>query len=122
MICAVAALILQAPSRPFFDESKSLLPTQEWNREIVAKQAGKIRFRVDTVGPFALTVMNDKAHRGVLSNNMQGISKKDIMLTQDFSGPSSEGTVKLGKGTSWFLIENSASSTATLRLRCWAVK
>jgi hypothetical protein len=47
------------------DQKKEIGPHLEWNREVTSKSGGTITFRVDSQGPFGVTVVNDKGYKAI---------------------------------------------------------
>lgn len=107
------------PDTPFLDQTKSgVLPQQEWNREVVSRQGGSIRYRIEANGKFALTILTDRAFRAIQARDISKVVPSDILQTSDHDG-AHEGTIQLPAGSSWFMIMNASGSPMDIKLSCW---
>ena len=104
------------PAAPFLDQTQEVPAGREWMREVTSRAGGTIAFRVDSQGPFAVTVITDKGMQAVKGGS--GPSREDLLLTADSRGNTHEGKIALSAGSSSFIIENRAGRPATLRLVC----
>ena len=107
-----------ASSTPFLDQTKTVQPGQEWNREVVSRRSGPIRYRVDTPGAYALSIITDKGYKAIQSGNRAAFSKSDVLLTIDKTG-AYEATISLEPGSSWFMIMNATDKPVNIHLSCW---
>jgi hypothetical protein len=92
----------------------------EWTREVVAKSPGTIRYRIESQGPFSVTVISDRLLKAFQSGSKEPPKKEDVLQAVDFEGPMGEGTVMLPAGSFHFVIKNAASQTVRFRLQCFA--
>lgn len=107
---------------PFLKESKSVPARREWDREIVSRAGGTVRFRVSCPRPFGVSIIADEALQDLKRGVKKRLGKEDVALTVDCREPSLERTLKLGKGSWHFIIENQSDQVAEVRLECWQVK
>ncbi len=56
-------------------------PGQEWLREVVSRQGGRVAFRVETPGPFSVFVVTDRGYRAVQAKGP--IQKQDVLAMID---------------------------------------
>jgi hypothetical protein len=105
--------------KPFLDEKKEVAPHLEWNREVSAKKDGTISFRVESQGPFAVTVVTDKGYKAMKAGNKKGFDKTDVLLTIDSKENAYEGKVTLPAGSSYFIIENQSDKKVEFHLQCF---
>jgi hypothetical protein len=108
-----------SPARPFLDQTKTVPPQLEWTREVTSRSGGAISFRVESQGPFAITVVTDRAIKAMQSGDRKPIDKSDVLLTADSNSPSYEGKVTLPAGSSWFIIENRSEKAVEFHLQCF---
>lgn len=106
------------PVGPFLDQKKTVPPHLEWTREVSSKRGGLIAFRVESQGPFAITVVTDRAIKAMKSGSQTPIDRSEILLTADANGPSHDGKVTVPAGSSWFILENRADNPVEFRLQC----
>jgi hypothetical protein len=106
--------------KAFLDQKKEIGSHLEWNREVTSKSGGTITFRVDSQGPFGVTVVNDKGYKALQADKKKAFSKEDVLLTADSKEPSYDGKVTLPPGSSWFIIENRMDKNAEIHLQCFA--
>ena len=84
---AKGAALPLVTGKPFLDQrNKSALA---WNGtgEITSRSGGTIAFRVASPGPFAVTVVSDRAYRAVPNRDPKAFSKEDVLLYSRFQGP-----------------------------------
>ncbi len=110
---------------PYLDQTKSLLPQQEWNREVVNGQfpGGKIAYHIDSPGPIVLTILSGagykKIQRMIKGENVK-FALGDVLMSKEYKGLITEAwTPTLKKGSHWFMIMNATKVSAQIRLRCW---
>lgn len=103
---------------PFLDQKKQVPPRGEWNKDIVSRRGGAVLFRVTSQGPFAVTVVTDRAYKALVGGG--DLRKEDGLLSIDSKGPAFEGRVTVPPGSSWFIIENQARQTVEMHLQCFA--
>lgn len=104
----------------FLDKKKQIPPHLEWNTNINSKNGGTFSFRVESQGPFAVTVVNDAGYQAVQNKKSKAINKSDVLLTVDSKEQTYEGKVTVPPGTSWFIIENQADKEVEFHLQCFA--
>jgi hypothetical protein len=108
----------RSPARPFLDQKKAVPPRREWTREVTSRNGGAIAFRVESQGPFAITIVTDRAIKAMQSGDRKPIDRSEILLTADANGPSHEGKVTLPVGSSWFILENRSEKPVEFHLQC----
>jgi hypothetical protein len=118
--CGSGATTGAGGGKAFLDQKKEIGSHLEWNREVTSKSGGTITFRVESQGPFGVTVVNDKGYKAIQGNKSKGFSKEDVLLTADSKESTYEGKVTLPPGSSWFIIENGTNKNAELHLQCFA--
>jgi hypothetical protein len=111
-----------APGKAFLDERREVPPHLEWNREVTSSQGGPFSFRVDSQGPFSVTVVTDRGYKALKAGDQKGFQKTDVLLTVDSQGPTYEGKVTVPAGSAHFIIENQAAKKVEFRLQCFAPK
>lgn len=110
---------------PYLDQTKVLLPQQEWNREIVGKTfpGGKFYYRIDSAGPIGLTILSDAGYKKLLrmaKGEKLIFHTGDVLMSKDFKGPTTQAwTPTLKPGSHWFMIMNGTKQPAQIRLRSW---
>src|SRR5262249_24951190 len=96
------------------------VPTKlEWNREIVSKRGGNVRFRIESQGPFSVMVVTGEGYKAVMSGNGSGFKKTDVLLNQISEESTFESTVLTPPGSSYFIIENRAGKPVKMHLQCY---
>jgi hypothetical protein len=105
--------------KPFLDKKKRIPAGLEWNTNVTSKNGGKFTFRVESQGPFAVTVVTEAGYQAV-KNKDKNVKKSDILFTVDSKENTYEGKVTVPPGTSWFIIENQANKEVEFRLQCLA--
>jgi hypothetical protein len=105
------------PVAKLYDEEKDVPAEQFWAHEVTSRRGGTISFRVTCPGPFVVTVLTSQ---GIAKRKRrQRFQKEDVLLTQESKGPTLEGAVTLGPGSSWFVIENHTKQPTKIRLECF---
>ena len=105
--------------KAFLDEKKEIPPHLEWNKEVTSRNGGTISFRVESQGPFAVTVVTDKGYKAMLAKNKSGFNKADVLLTVDSKENTHEGKVTIPAGSSYFIIENQTDKKVEMHLQCF---
>jgi hypothetical protein len=108
--------------KPFLDEKKDVPPHLEWNKEVTSRNGGTISFRVESQGPFAVTIVTDKGYKAMATKNKSAFTKTDVLLTVDSKTNNYEGSVTIPAGSSWFIIENQTDKNAEIHLQCFPPK
>ncbi|MDY3553920.1 hypothetical protein R5W24_003034 [Gemmata sp. JC717] len=103
--------------KAFLDQKKEIPAKKEWTREITSRRGGTVTFRITAPGPFAATVVTDRAYKALQSG--QKGNKADILLTVDSKEPVLEMSLTVPAGSSWFIIENQTDQAAEIRLECF---
>ena len=103
--------------KAFLDQKKEVPPRKEWTREITSRTGGPITFHVKSQGPFAVTVVTDKAYKALQAN--QRIDKKDVLLTVNSKETSFEKSVTVAAGSTWLIIENQTDKRVEFHLECF---
>jgi hypothetical protein len=104
--------------KPFLDERKEVGPRLEWNREVTSRKGGTIAFRVDSQGPFAVSLVTDKGYKALQGGDKKSFKKDYVLLTVDSKGPSYEGKATIPTGSSYFIIENQTGKKVEFHLQC----
>jgi hypothetical protein len=107
---------------PFLDQKKLVPKGLEWSREVTSRRGGTIAFRVTSRGPFAVTVVADKAFQAIKSGNRSAMTKEDILLTVDSQNPVLDGKVTMPSGSSWFILKNDSDQDAEFQLQCFEAR
>ncbi|MEQ1935142.1 MAG: hypothetical protein ABL962_14880 [Fimbriimonadaceae bacterium] len=102
-------------AKPFLDQTRVVAPKQDWSREVVARKAGPIKFRIEAPGAFSLIVLTDKGFQAVRTKNASGITRSDVLL-DTFKSGTFEGSIDLPAGSSWFVIRNDTAQDASIHL------
>ncbi|MFN7139606.1 MAG: hypothetical protein ACK4UN_09720 [Limisphaerales bacterium] len=110
------------PGNLFLNESKQVPARMEWNREIVSKKEGQIRFVVSSPKPFAVTLVTDKAYKDMRKGVKRKLGKEDVLLSIDCKEPSFEKTLSLKPGSYHFIIENQSDKEVPIKLQCFELK
>jgi hypothetical protein len=120
ILCACLFLIAaSAPAKePFLKQEKTVPPKLEWNREIVSKKGGRIRFRVSSPEPFGVTLVADRSYKALLRGDKAGMKLEDFVLTTDCRDPVFEKTVQLKPGSYWFILANQSNKKVEMKLEC----
>jgi len=105
--------------RAFLDDKKEVSPGVEWNREVGSRNGGTISFRVDSQGPFAVTIVTGESYKSLMAGNQRPLTQSDVLLTADCKGPTYEGKVKIPAGSSYFIVANRAGKAVEFRLQCF---
>jgi hypothetical protein len=106
--------------KAFLDQKKEIGPRLEWNREITSKSGGTFTYRVTSQGPFAVTLINEKAYKALMGGNRKAFNKEDVLLTIDCKESTFEGKATIPAGSSWFIIENQTDKNVEMHLQCFA--
>lgn len=100
-------------------DTKSIPPQLEWNRGIYSSHDRTIRFIAQSEGPFAITVVTDRAYQALIARNRAGFHREDVLFTTDSKQNTYEGTVIIPAGQTWFILENQTDRTVQMRLQCF---
>lgn len=106
--------------RVFLDDKKAVGSGLEWSRDITSKKGGEITFRVASQGPFVVNILTDQAYKSIMRNDRKSFKKEGVLLTFKSKETTYEGRVTLPPGTSWIMIKNEATESATIHLQCSA--
>jgi len=117
-VSSAPASAKRPPARTFLDEKKTVPPHLEWTRDVISRNGGVISFRVESQGPFAITVATGRAVKMIQSGDKKPIDRSDVLLIADSNGPSHEGKVTLPVGSSFFIIENRSDKPVEFHLQC----
>src|SRR5262249_7797522 len=97
------------PGAPFLDQRKTMPAKLEWNREIVSRFGGPMKFRITSQGPFSVILVTSRVHKAMLANTITPDMKKECLVDVDAKGSELERTVTLLPGSYVFIIENQAN-------------
>jgi hypothetical protein len=123
-ICLLVAVVVscgQAPTAPppFLEETKTVQPAEDWNREVVCRNAGPVRFRVTSPGPISLILLSQAARDAAIQNDVVALKREGMILSADSDGPVYEHTLELTPGSYFLVIRNNLSRPADIRLECF---
>jgi hypothetical protein len=113
-------LIPALPAEPqvFLDQTKDVIPQQEWNREIVTKKGGKFTFTIESQGPVSIIFLSGKGYQAVLARNRDALERSDLILDLRSVSTPYTRTVTAPPGSSWFIIGNLSDQSVKMRLKC----
>jgi hypothetical protein len=104
----------------FLEQTRRVGPQVEWNREIVARNAGVFRCRIESQAPFAVTLIADRTYRAMLRGETGQIRREDILITVDSRELVFDKTFSTPAGGSfWFILQNQSRSEVEMTLSCW---
>jgi hypothetical protein len=106
-------------ARAFLDQTKEVPPGLEWAKEVMARKAAPIAFRIDSQGPFSVTVVSGAGYQALMAGDRKSFNRSDGLLTADSDGPTYEGTVAMPAGSSYFIIKNRSSKPVEFHLQCF---
>jgi hypothetical protein len=115
---APVAGVSATPVRAFLDQKKETPAGLEWNHEVASRNGGAMSFRVDSQGPFSVTIITGQGYQALMSGGRKPLPS-DVLLTTDSQGPTFEGKAQLPAGSSWFIIANRAKKAVEFRLQCF---
>jgi hypothetical protein len=107
------------PARAFLDEKKQVAPGVEWKREVGSPSGGTISFRVESQGPFVVTVIKGEAYKSLTSGNRRLPGPSDVLLTANSQAQAYDGTVTIPAGTVYFIIANRNDKEVEFHLECF---
>jgi len=123
MPVAIASLASPANEKKlvkFLDQSKSIPPQIEWNREVISRKGGGVlTYRVTSQEPFAVTIIAGRTYQAMLRHDEKGMHREDVLTTLDVKGVTYTGQVKLPSGSSWFILSNQSGKTVKMHLECF---
>jgi hypothetical protein len=122
VIGALALVLTGSAQESFLKQTKSVPPRLEWNREVVAKNDGLIRFVVKSPERFAVTLVTGQAYNDMVAGKKKRLTREDVLHTSDCRPPSFEKTLKLAKGNYYFILENQSDKKVDIHLECFNVK
>jgi hypothetical protein len=85
----------------------------------MSRNGATITFRVESQGPFGVTVVTEAAQKAMLAGDQKSIKRSDVMLLADSEGPTYEGKVTIPAGTSVFILENRSTKPVEFHLQCF---
>jgi hypothetical protein len=109
----------RSSGRAFVDEKKEVPAGLEWNKQVGSRNGGAIKFRVDSHGPFGVTVVTGEAHKAMMAGEKRPMTKADVMLIADAEGPTYEGKVTIPPGFSYIILENRSNKPVEFHLQCF---
>lgn len=110
---------LHAEPQVFVDQTKDVIPQQEWNREIVTKKGGTVTFTIESQGPVSIIVLSGKGYQALLAKDMDAIERSDLILNLPSVPTPYTRTVTVPPGSSYFIIENLSDQSVKMRLKCY---
>jgi len=108
-----------APKKPFLDQSKDVVPQQEWNREIVSKNGVWIIIKIDSQAPVSVVLVAERSYKAILERNADGLHKSDFLLNIPNAPGDFGREVEIPSGSCWFIIQNLGKDKVSMRLRCY---
>lgn len=105
--------------KPFLDKKMPVPAGLEWSTNIVSKKGGPFTFRLESQGPFAVTLVTEAGFQAMKNNDQKNFKKSDVLLTVDSKTNSYENKVSAPPGVSWFIIENHAGKNVEFHLQCF---
>jgi hypothetical protein len=108
----------------FLDQTKTVTSKLEWNREIVAKNAGSIAIKVTIKegGKFSVLLIPDDDYQVVTRKRPEPKNFKPRLIINVDASNSFEKDVTLEKGTYWFVIENQEDAVRNINLTCAEIR
>ena len=91
----------------------------EWNREVSSRNGGTISFRVDSQGPFAVTIVTGQAYKSILARDQKPLTRSDVLLTADSQGPTYEGKVTVTAALPTSSLRTCANKPVEFHLQCY---
>ena len=114
------ALSLQSfAGTAFLEQSKEVLPMQEWNREISSSTGGKIEIKIESQSSVSVLLIADRTFQAIKKRDQNGIHKSDIVLNIPSSPCPLKEELVLPAGTFWFMIQNLGDTKETIGLTCY---
>lgn len=105
---------------PFISESKSLLPQQEWNREIVG--GNKIihcKFS-NTAGPLSAILLAEHSYKALVAGNKAQLRKSDLMFFEVSQAGALEADINITqRGSYYFILKNDTARQSEFSLSCF---
>lgn len=105
--------------RPFLNKKKQIPAGLEWNTNVVSKNGGPFSFRLDSQGPFSVTIVTENGYQAMKNNDQKSFKKSDMLLTIDSKTNTYENKVHVPPGASWFIIGNQAKTGVEFHLQCF---
>ena len=62
----VMTCFIALADEPFLKQTKKVVAGQEWNREVVSRKGGIVRFKVTSPEPFGVTLMTGAARKDLV--------------------------------------------------------
>jgi hypothetical protein len=115
---AIAAAGAETPGKLLVDQRRQIPAGKEWNCAIAPARAGTMSVKVEGKGPFSILLVADRSYQALMKGNDKGLNKQDLLLDTQVAGSSYVGTVKVPKGTAWFIIENRSGEPIDFHLEC----
>jgi hypothetical protein len=121
-LSAVCCLSLYAENA-FLDQKKQLIPSQEWNHEIICKNQSEIRLKISGEGPFSVTFVTDALHTAIIKRDGDAMKslRKGFSFSVDSPEPVYERTLHLEPGDYWLIIRNNLKRDAEIHLECFEI-
>jgi hypothetical protein len=108
----------------FLDQTKAVKGGLEWNREIVAKNAGSmaIKITIKEGGKFSVLLITDEDYQVIIGKKAESENFKPKLIINVDASNSFEKTLSLEKGTYWFIIENQEEAEKNINLKCSEIR
>ena len=106
----------------FLDQERVTPPRREWNREIVFRRSGKMRFVITGSPPFGVTLVTDNGRSAMLRGDRSAFRREDLILTVDSRSTTFTSEVSLPPGHYWFYLENQSDRQVVFRLQCYVIE
>lgn len=107
------------PPIAFLDQTKQVPPGLEWNRQIMLRKAGGIRLRVTSTQKFSVLIVTDKAFQGIEKNQLNKVTKADLLFDADPRTEPLEQIVELPAVSCWIMIKNESKTAAETHVECF---
>ena len=118
----VTICFIALADEPFLKQSKKVVARQEWNREVVTKTGGLMRFKVSSPEPFGVTLVTDAARKDLMNGVKRKFGTNDVLLTLNCKPPVFERELNLAAGSYYFILENQSTKPVEFTLECYEVK
>lgn len=119
--CLSANVLAQAQWTQFIDQKRNVPAWNEWHREIVAKNPGVFRCRVETQAAIGVILVADRTYRALRRKDSGNMNRDDFLLSVEAPGPLFERDFTVPRaGSYWLILENQSDQDVEMGLRCMA--
>lgn len=108
----------------FLDQTRKVGGQLEWNREIIAANAGELNIKVvlKEKGKFSVLIMRDEDYQVVIGKRPEPKGFKPELLINVDTADTYETRIKLAKGTYWIIVGNQEAHEIEIHLICSDVR